>query len=199
MKSLKTLLVLAVAAVASFASAAATVAKTVGYSVAETAHDAVTGFMAGAGFLLFATTRAAAHTGVLPIRVAPTCQEVQDVPIPFEFPAANVAVNDILALVKVPAGVEIVDWSVLCEDADSNGVPTIAFTLGSLNAGLTDIATTYKAGITVAQSGGVQRNDSAACFTESSAAERSVGIKWTAAAATYVAGKKGLLILSTRG
>jgi hypothetical protein len=38
--------------------------------------------------------------------------------IPFNFPAANPGVNDILALCKVPAGVKIVDWTIVTtEDA----------------------------------------------------------------------------------
>jgi hypothetical protein len=168
-------------------------------SVAHAAHDALFKYMGATGMVSFLLTKAPAFTGVLPIRVQPVDQSVQYVPVPFDFPAANPTVADIHALVKVPAGVEIVDWYIQTEDADTNGAPTLAFTLGSLNAGLTDITTAYKTAISVGTNAGMQRADSAAAFVESSAAERTIGLKYTAVAATYAAGKKGVLVLAVRG
>jgi hypothetical protein len=131
------------------------------------------------------------------VRTQPIDSDCIEVPIPFNMPTLNPANGDILQLCKVPAGVKIVDWYILIDDCDSNGTPTIAFSLGSLNSltAPTALTTTYKAAITIAQSGALQRADTAAAALESAAADRAIGLLFTAAAATYVAGKTGLLVL----
>jgi hypothetical protein len=147
-----------------------------------------------AGLVSFAD----AYTGKYPVLITPPNSDVLEVLIPFNFPAAAPGVNDILALCKVPAGVKIVDWTIVTDRADSNGAPTLAFSLGSLNdqAAPTALTTTYAAAIATSQSAnGVLRAITTAAFLESAAAIRPVGLLFTAAAATYVAGKTGLLVL----
>lgn len=160
---------------------------------------------AAAGVAVFggATTYSDVYTGLTPRRNTPdsACEHTLVVPFWIGTTSGTVApvVNDILALCKVPEGVQIADWRVQSEDADSNGTPTLEFTLGSLNAGKTDISTTYGATIAVGETGGVVRATTTAAFAEASTAERVIGIKWTTAAATFATGKKGLLVLSLIG
>jgi hypothetical protein len=197
MKSLRTaFLAIAVGALA-LASTALDKAKSFGSAVAEDIHAAATGFMRGAGFILGVVTLADTYTGKYPVLMNPPRSDVLEVVIPFALPAANVANGDVLSLCKVPAGVKIIDWMIYTDDADSNGAPAIAYSLGTLNSASapTALTTTYKSGITTAQSGALQRCDTTAAQLESTAAERPVGILFTAAAATYVAGKTGALVL----
>jgi hypothetical protein len=197
MKSLRTaFLAIAVGALA-LASTALDKAKSFGSAVAEDIHAAATGFLQGAGLIAAVVTQADTYTGKYPVLLAPPRSDVLEVVIPFVLPAANVANGDVLALCKVPAGVRIVDWMIYTDDADSNGTPTIAYSLGTLNSASapTALTTTYKSGITTAQSAGVQRCDTTTAQLETTAAERPVGLLFTAAAATYVAGKTGALVL----
>ena len=168
-------------------------------AVGEKLHSAVFGYMSNQGMVLGLTTISDVYTGKFPVRIVPTGCEINEVAIPFDYPAANPTVADLLLLAKVPAGVQIVDWDIIPEDADSNGAPTLAASFGSMNAGLTDLATTYKAAMVGFGTAAVERNASSACWSESSASERVIGLKWTAVAATYVAGKKGVLVLRVRG
>lgn len=117
---------------------------------------------------------------------------------------AGIAISDVIQIADIPAGFELVDWTFISEDIDSNGTPTVAFTLGSLNAGKTAIATAYTAagGITAGQAGGQNLPSgatAAACFTEGRSAARTIGLVATAATATAaLTGKRGCLVLKLR-
>ena len=187
------------AAVPSAIAVAAQAVRDGAHAIGEKFDQVVFGYLANSGLMLFATSYSDVYTGKLPVRNTPTDAGLLPFVVPFDLPAANPTVGDILALCKVPADVQIADWTVETEDADSDGAPTLEFTLGSLNAGLTDIATTYAATVAVGETGGLSRAATSVAFAESSAAERSIGLKWTTAAATYVTGKKGLLVLWLRG
>lgn len=110
---------------------------------------------------------------------------------------ANPAVNDILVLGYIPEDHKVEDWFIESDDLDTNGTPTIAFSLGVLNADLTDIDTTARGGgaawgtaLDVAQSGALVRATTAAATkTPSSSNDRKfIGLKVTAVAATFQAG-----------
>lgn len=149
------------------------------------------------GMVATLVSTADAYTGKYPIRATPPDADVLEIVIPFNMPAANPANGDYLQLLKLPAGVKIVDWMFFTDDCDSNGAPTIAYTFGNLNDPVTPtgFTTSYKTGITTLQNASVQRCDTTSAQLESSAAIRYLGIGFTAAAATYVAGKTGTLVL----
>jgi len=88
-------------------------------------------------------------------------------------PAANMANGDVLALCKLEAGEQVVDFQV------GNTTTGMTGSLGVLNAGLTALTSTWKAGIAA-----YQRADSAASWSDTSA--RAVG--WVASAAQTGAG-----------
>jgi hypothetical protein len=117
---------------------------------------------------------------------------------------AGIAISDVVQIADIPAGFELIDWTFITEDIDSNGTPTVAFTLGSLNAGKTAISTAYTAagGITAGQAGGQNAPSgatAAACFTEGRSAARSIGLVATAATATAaLAGKRACVVLKLR-
>lgn len=187
-------------AVASTAQSAAHSVQSGVYAVAEAAHVMLFNFMAYSGLILGITvTKSDVFTGKFPVRNFPMHSGLLELAINVPLPAANPVANDLLALCKIPAGVQVVDWAITAGDADSNGTPTLDFTLGTLNAGLTDLATTWKTGIVVAKDGSLVRAADNVAIIEASTAERLVGLKFTTTAATYVAGKNVTLVLKLLG
>jgi hypothetical protein len=93
------------------------------------------------------------------------------VPTPFEavggmivydyvFGATAPALNDTIELGNIDPAIQVVDYVVYCDDIDSNGVPTIAFSLGQLNAGKTALDTgtaVWQTAIASGQAGVPQR------------------------------------------
>lgn len=148
-------------------------------------------------------TKDVAYTGQKPVNAQPRGAEVLIVPVPINFPAAAPVTNDTHALIRLLPNVEVVDWTLMLDDLDD--ASSADLTLGELDDELDDIAVTYKSSITLGQAGGLQR---AAAATEAAdmraigaatlANERVIGLKWAAAAGTYVASQKGLLLLYVR-
>lgn len=119
---------------------------------------------------------------------------------------AALALNDIVEMAAVPAGMLIADATFVCDDTDSGGAPAIVLNIGLMSgdylaaldgagAARTCGAELFSA-ITTAQAGGAVRASAATAFQQSSGiADRSVGIKVATAAATLTAGAKWRLIL----
>lgn len=116
--------------------------------------------------------------------------------------AAGLAAGDIIEMLPLPAGVEIVDVLLLTDDLDSNATPTLALDVGlvSGDAGEADNARTcgneFFAADTTARAGGVARMSRIGGFRVSrSDMDRGIGIKVATAAATLaVGGKLGLRV-----
>lgn len=121
---------------------------------------------------------------------------------------AGIAASDVIQIADIPANVEIVDWKIATDDIDSNGAPTVAFTLGYLNAGKTAMgAGTYDTftavgGITAAQTGGVATPSGATaanCILAGRGTVRTLGLLATGATATAaLTGKKAVVLLGLR-
>lgn len=117
-----------------------------------------------------------------------------------EFPATALLANDIIELAEIPAGVVLQDYDIHFPDIDSNGAPAFAFSVGVLNAGSTDLATVYAAGLTAGQSNAVVRAPNTDAAQASASTARRIGLKVTTAAATYAgATKVGQVVLALRG
>lgn len=117
-----------------------------------------------------------------------------------DFPTAALLVNDLILLSPLPIGVGLQDYEFHFPDIDSNAAPLFAFSFGVMNAGLTDLATVFAAGVTAGQSNAIARNANADAAQFATTAVRVLGIKVTAAAATYAgAGKVGQVVLRLRG
>lgn len=118
---------------------------------------------------------------------------------------ANLAAGDIIDLGPLPAGLTPVDAAIITDDLDSNGAPTITLSLGLLNAAKTDLNggtnETFITASTVGQTGGIARATTAAVYLlGASNAERRLGLKVVAGAATGVgAGKKIAVKLDLQG
>src|SRR5690349_19623403 len=99
--------------------------------------------------------------------------------------AAALAVGDLLSLVDLPPTVELVDFDVIAPQLDSNGAPTLAFSLGHENAGATDLAVTYEAGLIFGRSanGSISRATTAGQLTADKTTARRLALKATTAAA----------------
>ena len=126
---------------------------------------------------------------------------VDTVPVDIDFPAVTFAVNDMIRLIEIPAGVTVQDYAFVFPDIDS-GSAAFAFSFGVMNAAGTDLATVYATGLTAGQSNAIVRapNSDAAQDAANNVLVRRLGIKVTTAAATYAgAGKTGTVLLSLRG
>lgn len=119
---------------------------------------------------------------------------------------AALALNDIVEMAAVPAGMLVGDATLVCDDTDSGGAPAIVLNVGFMSgdylAALDSAGAARTCGseifsaLTTAQAGGAVRASAATAFNQASAlADRSVGIKVTTAAATLTAGAKWRLLL----
>jgi len=118
---------------------------------------------------------------------------------------AGVAATDVIEMGILPAGYVPVDAILAADDCDSNATPTITLDLGLMSgvAGVVDTARTGGseafAASTVAQAGGVARMALAA-FTQVApmGADRGIGVRLAAGAATLVVGAKLRLTVIAR-
>ena len=120
----------------------------------------------------------------------PDTAALMRVPVDIDLPAVNFSVGDIVELIEVPAYITVQDWDAHFPKIDSNATPTIAFSLGVLNAGSTDLATVYASGIVAGQQNSVVRNPNTDIAQADSTVARRLGLKVTAVAATYAGATK---------
>lgn len=129
--------------------------------------------------------------------VFPAGSEVVAVRFPIDLVSADLDANDTGAVAILPAGCVPVGLVYDSDDLDTNASPTIAASVGPVNAGETDLSSTWASGITASQ-GGTTANvalSTAAMKLSPPAADVKIGIKFTAAAATKAAGQVGLTLL----
>jgi hypothetical protein len=60
---------------------------------------------------------------------------------------ATLASGDLIALTRLNANVRVSDFDIIAPQLDSNGAPTLAFSIGTENAGQTDLGTVWEAGL----------------------------------------------------
>lgn len=123
--------------------------------------------------------------------------------IPFEYVTdATLAAGDIIDLGPIEAGVKPFNVTLLSDDLDTNGTPTITLSVGILNAAKTDLGAgtydTFIAASTIAQTGGHAAATLANAYLSGvSTTARRLGIKVVAGPATFAgAGKKIAVILT---
>lgn len=141
-------------------------------------------------------------TGRKPV---PTPQGAEVVATRFEIDllTSDVVLNDIGAVAVLPAGTVPVGLYYDSDDLDSNATPTIAASVGILDAAGTGLSTAtadgggaWGTGILTSQAGGQSAVVSRALSRVApSAAERKIAVLFTAGAATPAAGKVGLTLL----
>ena len=118
---------------------------------------------------------------------------------------ATLPLNDVVEMVILPAGYVPIDAILATEDLDSGGAPAITLDLGLISgtAGAADDARTCGneafAASTVGQAGGVARPTKANfALIAPTDADRGIGLKVAAAAATLVVGAKVRLTVLAR-
>lgn len=123
--------------------------------------------------------------------------EVLATRFPIDLVAADLDANDVGAVAVLPAGHLPVGLVYDSDDLDTNGTPTIAASVGPINAGETDLSSVWASGITNSQSGASSNVNlsTAAMRMAAPTADLKIGIKFTAAAATKAAGQVGLTLL----
>lgn len=123
------------------------------------------------------------------------CSEVAAVRYAIDMVAADLDANDIGAVGILPAGCVPVGLAYDSDDLDANANPTVVASVGVLNAAGTDFDVTWGTGITTSQGGGqAQVMSKELARTAAATADRKIGIKFTAAAATKAAGQVGLTL-----
>ena len=130
--------------------------------------------------------------------VYPAGAEVVAVRSAIDLVAADLDANDAGAVAILPAGCVPVGVVYDSDDLDTNASPTIAASVGFVNAGETDLdGTAWATGITTSQAGGALSLTLTPAVMRMAATQtdRKVGIKFTAAAATKAAGQVGLTLL----
>lgn len=108
------------------------------------------------------------------------------------FTAAAIAVGDIITLLDLPPGVQLIDYTLVTQAL--GGTP--AFSIGEENAAGTDLTTVYEAGM--AANDNVVRATKSAASAANRYSTRRIALKATAAA-TAAAGKTMLVVLHLRG
>ena len=111
--------------------------------------------------------------------------------------AADLDANDVGPIGILPAGCVPVELLLDSDDLDTNAAPTILVSVGLLNAAGTDLETVWASGVTICQAGGQIQLTSKelARVTADSTKSRTIGLKFTAGAATKAAGSVGLTML----
>jgi hypothetical protein len=136
-------------------------------------------------------------TGRKPV-VFPAGAEVVAVRFPIDLVAADLDANDAGSVAILPAGCVPVGLVYDSDDLDTNATPTIAASVGFMNAADTDLdGDAWATGINASRDGtSAQVTLSTAVMRmAASQSDRKVGIKFTAAAATKAAGQVGLTLL----
>ena len=141
-------------------------------------------------------------TGRKPLRT-PQGAEVVAARFEIDLLTTDLVINDIGVVGMLPAGTVPVALYYDSDDLDINATPTVAASVGILNATDTALSTAtadcgavWGSGILTSQAGGQSAVVSKALSrVTSTAADRKIGVLFTAAAATAVAGKLGLTML----
>lgn len=139
----------------------------------------------------------------VPVQTAAGCEDVTlvgDFTVP-----AGLVINDVVEMVILPGGYVPVDATAYLEDTDSNGAPAMTLDLGIISgtAGALDNTRTCGseafAASTTAQTGGVARPTKKDWgLIAPTSADRGLGFKVVAAAATLTAGAKWRLNVTAR-
>lgn len=110
--------------------------------------------------------------------------------------AADLDLNDAGSVTILPAGMELVGIVYDSDDLDTNATPTIAASVGIMNAADTDLATVLASGITASQTGTAVHLVTPAMLRLAKAdVDRRIGVKFTAASATKQNGSVGITLL----
>lgn len=148
-----------------------------------------------------AKTQSAVYTGKRAVP-QPYDATLAQVTVDFDFPTAAPAAGDLFELIKIPAGIELIDYDITWPQIDTNASPTFAGSLGSENAGFTDLGVVYESGMTPGRNAGgtIVRAGLAAASQASKTVDRAIAFKVTAAAATWAgAGLTGRIVFHLRG
>lgn len=105
--------------------------------------------------------------------------------------------GDIIDMGPLPANYTVMGMTIDTDDLDSNGTPALAFDVGIMSGRVGDTASArtcgaeFFSGSTIAQTGGVERTSLKTAFrVVPTGADRSIGLKVTAAAATQATSGK---------
>lgn len=105
--------------------------------------------------------------------------------------AAFVVADNLIGAIYLPAGHKLVSGRAIASDLDTHGTPTVAMSVGVLNAAGDDLVANqdFLTASTVGQAGGVAEfNAAGGLGLAASAVDRTIAIKFDVSAATAAAG-----------
>jgi hypothetical protein len=125
----------------------------------------------------------------------PDCAFVSIIPLWIVLPAV-LAAGDLLALINVDPGVKVTDFDIIAPQLDSNGTPTLAFSIGVENATRDDLLRVYEAGLIPGRgaNGNVIEASTAVQALDDASAARVISLKCTTIAATAALAGKTILV-----
>jgi hypothetical protein len=111
--------------------------------------------------------------------------KVTEVVSVYSMPATGdgTAVNDVIQMVKIPAGATILDLALASTDIDTNGTPLVGLQVGD-----GDLATRFIGTSTIGRTGGLARLDQAGGVGYKYTVDDTIDVLIQAAAATKAAG-----------
>lgn len=122
--------------------------------------------------------------------------ELLAVRFPIDLVAADLDANDVGSVAILPAGHQLAGIIYDSDDLDTNATPTIAASIGPINAAENDLSAVWASGVQNSRDGtSSQVVLTPAALRYSAATDTKIGIKFTAAAATKAAGQVGLTLL----
>jgi len=122
--------------------------------------------------------------------------ELLAVRFPIDLVAADLDANDVGSVAILPAGHQLAGIIYDSDDLDTNATPTIAASIGPINAAESDLSAVWASGVQNSRDGtSSQVVLTPAALRYSAETDTKIGIKFTAAAATKAAGQVGLTLL----
>lgn len=103
--------------------------------------------------------------------------------------STNPTGGDVVQMVKLPKGAIVLDVMAVASDMDTNGTPTLTFSVGYGDS------TSYFISVsTIAQTGGVVRSSAVTARPLTLTGEDTIDILWGTTAATFAAGTIDLMV-----
>ena len=105
---------------------------------------------------------------------------------------AELQLNDVIQMVKVPKGATVLDVILVSTDIDTNGSPAVVLAVGD-----GDDNDYYVTGSTIGQAGGIVRSNALTAKPKTYTADDTIDVTVTTAAATAATGTISLTVLFT--
>jgi hypothetical protein len=137
-----------------------------------------------------ATTMSAQVASGVPLPHSPSANVLMAATVSYSIATTELELDDIVQMVKVPAGATVYDVILVSTDVDTNGTPTAKFDVGD---GADDDY--YIAASTIPQAGGIVRSNALTAKPKTYTVDDTIDLHVDTAAATAAAGTVSLTVI----